>query len=248
MAKGFKTVSEYEEIKKERAGLLNDAVQQYNDCEDKVAADKLDKQIKDLQKEYNDASRCIVMLNCIESEGNTIAAACKTRVYPVIKVSAQRLDDGSKVYKIEPDIKLIDLSTFDRSIISAWFYRSELLCAMMTTDAMKNLGFAKERIADMMRFFKISEEAAAADKVSKTTLKKVVPEIIGKMIGEEYAEKVLPADINHMIYGFTSDDKRSALNTRTASTKQVCKLLADICHRILTDGFYTIDSKQIKIK
>ena len=246
--KGFKTIPEYEEIKKEKAAQLNDAVQKYNDCEDKVAADKLDKAIKDLQKEYNDASRCIVMLNCIESEGNTIASACKTRVYPVIKVSAQRLDDGSKVYKVEPDIKLIDLSTFDRSVISAWFYRTELLCAMMTKDAMSNLGFAKERISDMMRFFKISEEAAAADKVSKTTLKKVVPEIIGKMIGEEYAEKVLPADINHLIYGFTSDDKRSALNTRTASTKQVCKLLADICHRILTDGFYTIDSKQIKIK
>ena len=119
---------------------------------------------------------------------------------------------------------------------------------MLTRDTASALGYDKARLTDVMRFFKISEEAASAGKVSKTTLKKVVPEIVGAMIGAEYAERVLPCDIAHLIEGFSKDDNKSSLNTKTASTKQTIKLLTDICHRVLTDGFYTIDSKQIKVK
>lgn len=246
--KGFLTTAEYEAIKVEKSAALNEAVLKFNDCEDRTEADRLDSEIKELQKAYNDASRCLVMLGCIESEEDTISAACRIRVYPVIKVSAKRLDSGAKMYEVSPDIKLIDLTSFNKTVISAWFYRAELLCQMLTREAASALGYDKARIGDMMKFFKISEEAASAEKVSKTTLKKVVPEIISRMIGEEYAEKVVPADINHLLYGFTKDDNKASLNTKTASTKQTVKLLTDICHRILTDGFYTIDSKQVKIK
>lgn len=246
--KGFLTTAEYEAIKAEKSAQLNRVVSQFNDCDDKTEADKLEAEIKELQKAYNDASRCMVMLGCIEAEEDTIVAACRTRVYPVIKVSAKRLDSGAKVYEVSPDLKLIDLTSFNRTVIAAWFYRAELLCYMLTKDAASSLGYDKARIGDLMKFFKISEEAANADKVSKTTLKKVVPEIIARMIGEQYEESVVPADINHLLYGFTKDDNKASLNTKTASTKQTVKLLTDICHRILTDGFYTIDSKQVKVK
>lgn len=245
---GFKTVAEYEAIKAEKSAALNTAVSQFNAAEDKAEADKLDQDIKQLLKDYSDASRCIIMVSCIESEEDTIAAACRTRVYPVLKVSTKRQDNGSKTYEVNPDIKLIDLTTFNRSLLNAWYYRAELLCDMLTRDTAASLGYEKARIADMMRFFKISDEAANAAKVSKSTLKKVVPEIIGCMIGADFAEKVIPADINHLLYGFTKDDNKTALNTKTASTKQTIKLLCDIAHRILTDGFYTIDSKQVKQK
>lgn len=245
---GFKTVAEYEAIKETKSADLNKAVLAFNECEDKAEADKLDQDIKQLQKDYNDASRCVIMVNCIESEEDTIVAACRTRVYPVLKVVQKRQDNGTKVYQVEPDTKLIDLTSFNRNLLNGWYYRAELLCDMMTRNTASSLGYEKARIADMMRFFKISDEAAKAGKVSKTTLKKVVPEIIGCMIGEQYIEKVLPADINHLIFGFTKDDNKSSLNTKTASTKQTIKLLTDICHRVLTDGYYTIDSKQVKVK
>lgn len=248
-AKGFLTVQEYEEIKTAKLAAIAEKVSAYNDTDDKTEGDILEAEIKQLQKEYNDASRCIVMLGCLESEENTIAAACRIRVYPVVKVVSKKLESGAKMLETDTsDTKLIDLTSFNKSLLTAWFYRAELLCMMLTRDTASALGYDKARLTDVMRFFKISEEAASAGKVSKTTLKKVVPEIVGAMIGAEYAERVLPCDIAHLIEGFSKDDNKSSLNTKTASTKQTIKLLTDICHRVLTDGFYTIDSKQIKVK
>lgn len=247
--KGFKTVAEYEAIKAAKLAELNDLVSRYNDTDDKTEGDTLEASIKTVQKEYNDASRCIVLLGCIEAEENTVAAACRVRVYPIAKVISKKLESGAKIFEVDTtDFKLIDLTGFNKTLLTAWYYRAELLCQMLTRETAASLGYDKARLADMMRFFKISEEAASAPKISKTTLKKVVPEIIGCMIGAEFAEKVLPCDIAHLTEGFSRDDNKVSLTTKTASTKQTIKLLADICHRVLTDGFYTIDSKQIKIQ
>ena len=247
--KGFKTVAEYEAIKASKLAELTNLVSRYNDTDDKTEGDTLETSIKTVQKEYNDASRCIVLLNCLESEENTIAAACRIRVFPIVKVVSKKLESGAKMLEVDTsDVKLIDLTGFNKTLLTAWYYRAELLCSLLTQETAASLGYDKARLSDMMRFFKISEEAATAPKISKSTLKKVIPEIVGQMIGEEYAEKVLPCDIAHLMEGFTRDDSKVSLTTKTASTKQTIKLLADICHRVLTDGYYTVDSKQVKIK
>lgn len=222
------------------------AILDYNACEDKETADNLSNQIKEAKKQWNEYSRQKCLLECLATEA-PIVEACKRSTYAVLKTPSDTLESGAKVLRIEEGETLIDLTGFNRSLLNAWFYKAELLCLLMTQEAATSLGYSKQKVNDdIVRFFKLSKEAAESPKASKTTLKKAIPEIIAAMIGEEYGKMVLPCDIRHFIDGFTADDKNNRTDTKVGNVKKTVKLLADICNRILTDGQYRVVTKQLK--
>ena len=98
----------------------------------------------------------------------------------------------------------------------------------------------------MLKFFRVSAEAAKADKPSNTTIGKILGEIIPLMLGSEYEGRVLGADARYVQECFTKKGK--GLTIVCMDTKKTIGLLADVCHRILTGGKYEFAQKQIKEK
>lgn len=239
-----------------RADLLAEAEKQaslYNQASDVTAANTAENAAKTAIKAANDYSLRVFLLDCIESaEGKTglefqqavVFEACRRLVYQTHSVKLSAATDDVKTMEITVSEKVVDLTKFNRTVLSAWFYRAELLTDMLTRETAKGIGYSGQRLADAMQFFKLSKEAAEAEKISRTTLKKVLPEIIGAMIGESYKGKVLPVDVNYLLDKFVIGGK--SMTVKVSSIKQVCAILTDIAHRAITDGSYTIVGKELK--
>lgn len=122
----------------------------YNDCEEKDEADRLMDAIKESKKQYNEYSRQKALLECLATE-NPIVEACTRSVYPTIRTTSEKLENGSKVLNIEDNTTLIDLTGFNRSLLNGWYYRAELLCLLMTKDAAAALGYPKQKIGTIVK-------------------------------------------------------------------------------------------------
>ena len=129
----FRTVEECTVAMAARLTELTASVEAYNATESAADRDTIEAKVKDLKDAYNEASRCKVMLECLAT-GNPVLEACKRRYYGVIKTPVKQNDIGVKVMVTETDAKELDITTFNRTVLNAWFYRAELLCYDMTGD------------------------------------------------------------------------------------------------------------------
>lgn len=238
----FKTAEECGVYMVARLTELTASVQAYNATESAAERDTIENKIKELKDAYNDASRCKVLLECIAT-GSPVLEACKRRYYPVIKTPIKPDDMGGKVMSTETDVKEIDLTSFNRTVLNGWFYRAELLCRYMTGNLVSDL-YGEAAVDDMLKFFKVSAEAAKAEKPSNTTISKILAEIIPLMLGSDYEGRVLNADARYVQECFTKKGK--GLTIVCMDTKKTVGLLADVCHRILNGGRYEFAQKQIK--
>lgn len=240
----LRTVEECTVAMAARLTELTASVEAYNATESAADRDTIEAKVKDLKDAYNEASRCKVMLECLAT-GNPVLEACKRRYYGVIKTPVKQNDIGVKVMVTETDAKELDITTFNRTVLNAWFYRAELLCYYMTGDLVSGI-YGADHVNDMLKFFRVSAEAAKADKPSNTTIGKILGEIIPLMLGSEYEGRVLGADARYVQECFTKKGK--GLTIVCMDTKKTIGLLADVCHRILTGGKYEFAQKQIKEK
>lgn len=224
---------------------LTDLVSKFNDATSAAELQKIEDEIKDEKKQYNEYSQSLVLTECIAAE-NPTKEACIRSVFPSIVAKTTKHDDGTRTMAIEDSTDLLDLTRFSKEITNPWRYRAELLCLFQTKETAASIGKSdKEFMNDLTRFFKISDEAKNAPKASKRSTTTIVTEVVSAMIGAEYGKLVVAADVNKFIAGFTQDNKRSRDEVITANMRQTVKLLCDICHRILTEGVYHIKTKQL---
>ena len=226
----------------------------YNNAADIAAANAAEASGKAAVKGANECALALFKMECVaaadgieDTEGKlhaVIKTACERHEYPAKAFKITAVSESVKTAEIVPTSKVIDLTSFNSVLLSLWKYRAELLAEFLTRDIATDIGFSSQKLKDAMAFFGLSKEAAEAPKVSKTTYKKVVPDIIAAMIGEEYRDKVVPADINYITRKFVTGGK--SMVVKVASLKQTIALLADVCYRVLTDGFYDLDSKEIR--
>ena len=248
MAKAIKQALTKEQLIKgmsESRTKLADLVSKYNNEESAAAAAKIEEDIKTEKKQYNEYSQSLVLTRCLE-EDKPIIAACKVSVYPSLATRMEKNDAGVKVMRLKESTDLLDLTRFAKTITNPWRYRAELLCLFQTKESASSIGVSdKQYMADLERFFKLSEEARKAPKASKRSTATILKEVVSSMIGEEYGKLVVAADVNKFVCGFTQDNRRTRDEIQTANFRQTVKLLTDICHRILTEGVYHIRTKQV---
>lgn len=233
-----------EEMSKTRT-QLEELIMRFNATEVAADAVKIEDSIKESKKQYNEYSQSLVLTKCLEDENPTLAA-CKASVFPSVITKTNKDDAGNKTMSLEDSTDLLDLTRFSKNITNAWRYKAELLCLFQTKETAANIGITdKEYHSDLVRFFKLSDEARKAPRASKRSTTTIVKEVVSSMIGEEYGKMVVAADVNKFIAGFTQDNKRNRTDIQTANLRQTVKLLTDICHRILTGGQYKVLTKQL---
>lgn len=224
---------------------LNDLVSQFNSAESAAALQKIEDQIKDEKKQHNEYQQSLVLTECLAADNPTLEA-CKRSVYPSVITKTTKTDSGTRVMSVEDSTDLLDITRFAKEITNPWRYKAELLCLFQTKESAASIGKSnKEFMEDLTRFFKISEEAKNAAKPSKRSTTTIIKEVVSAMIGAEYGELVVAADVNKFICGFTNDNRRTRDEIQTANMRQTVKLLTDICHRLLTEGEYHIRTKQL---
>lgn len=242
----------------DRAKYIAEAEKQvaaFNAATNTTAANQAETAAKSAVKSANECALRIFMLECIEAGAGKSAvdaahaimvSACERHTYKAHKIAITAASDEIRTAELVPVDKVIDLTKFNKTVLSAWFYRAELLTYLLTSDTASGIGYEGKKLTDCMALFKLSKEALDAPKLSKSSLKKAIPEIIGAMLGDSYKSKVLPIDTNYLLDKFVTGGK--SMTVKVSSVKQVVALLCDIAHRAITDGSYTIIGKEIKPK
>ena len=224
---------------------LNDLVSQFNSAESAAALQKIEDQIKDEKKQHNEYTQSLVLTECLASDNPTLEA-CRRSTYPSVITKTTKTDSGTRVMSVEDSTDLLDITRFSKEITKAWRYRAELLCLFQTKESAAFIGKSNEDfMADLTRFFKISDEAKNAERASKRSTTTIIKNVVSAMIGEQYGNAVVAADVNKFVCGFTNDNRRARDEIQTANFRQTVKLLTDICHRLLTEGEYHIRTKQL---
>lgn len=257
MAKTTKVTMTMEELLAKQQEFLAKAEESataYNSAESIEAANAAENNGKAAVKAYNECALTLFKAVCIEAadgiEDTTgklhavIRTACERHEYPTKAFKITAVSESVKTAEIAPTSKVIDLTSFNSVLLSLWKYRAELLAEFLTREIASDIGFSSQRLRDAMQFFGLSKEAAESPKVSKTTYKKVIPDIVAAMIGEQYRDRVVPADVNYICRKFVTGGK--SMVVRVASVKQTISLLGDVCFRVITEGEYDLDSKEIK--
>lgn len=224
---------------------LDELVSQFNNAEGAAELQKFEDAIKETKKQHNEYQQSLVLTECAEMSNPTLEA-CKRSVFPCVITKTVKQESGARTMSVEESTDLLDLTRFAKTITNPWRYRAELLCLFQTKETAAAIGRSdKEFQADLVRFFKLSEDARKAPKASKRSTTTIIKEVVSAMIGEEYGNMVVAADVNKFVCGFSQDNKRNRTEIMTGNLRQTVKLLTDICHRILTEGQYAVRTKQL---
>ena len=229
----------------ESRAALDDLVSKFNAAESAADIQKIEDAIKDGKKQHNEYQQSLVLTECLDSQNPTLEA-CRRSVFPCVITKTTKHENGTRTMAIESSTDLLDLTRFAKTVTNPWRYLAELLCLFQTKETAASIGRSdKEFQADLVRFFKLSEDARKAPKASKRSTTTIIKEVVSAMIGEEYGKLVVAADVNKFVCGFTQDNKRNRTEIMTGNFRQTTKLLTDICHRILTEGQYAVRTKQL---
>ena len=229
----------------ESRAALDDLVSKFNAAESAADIQKIEDAIKDGKKQHNEYQQSLVLTECLDSQNPTLEA-CRRSVCPCVVTKTTKHENGTRTMAIESSTDLLDLTRFAKTITNPWRYKAELLCLFQTKETAASIGRSdKDFQDDLVRFFKLSEDARKAPKASKRSTTTIIKEVVSAMIGEEYGKMVVAADVNKFVCGFTQDNKRNRTEIMTGNFRQTVKLLTDICHRILTEGQYAVRTKQL---
>ena len=115
---------------------------------------------------------------------------------------------------------------------------------LLTAQKAQDLGLDPKVVNDSFAMSNIAREIdLGKSPTSKTNILKTLQSIITAMLGEGY--KATSHDVNFLMSTY-SKKNRKALTVTTANHKTLRGLLAEICHRIVTDKQYAVDYKAVK--
>lgn len=227
-----------EQCREKLAGIesaINAKVLELNDTESKQAADKIEKDIKDLQKDYNGYAEDLFKLECIEANpSNPVFEACSRYSYRVIAVKTEHEDSGDTKHVAYVD-KPINLLSFGSQYTAPWKYRVEAIAFFKTKKIGEDFAYSSDVLkSKILDFFKLSKEAAENPVASKSSLVKALPIVVSAMIGEEYGKKVIKHHTNYFDNAFTKQGK-GVYQIQSASVKQTANIMLNICHAVIKD-------------
>lgn len=225
----------------------NEAIQDRN----MDAAVKADKDIAEKINEYTSITRKMCFDEC-KAAPNPMLKAVQMLSFETIKVSDTKVnaENPIPVRSIEPRLVKIDLIKLhdhcggigeDKN----WLNMAKKLNMLLTYQKAVDLNVNPKTINDS---YAISDIARQIDlgktPTSKTNILKTLQLIITAMIGFEY--KATSHDVRFLMEAYSKKSKK-ALTITVSNDKQLVALLAEICHKLVTQNGYNLDGfKTIK--
>lgn len=238
----------------ELRAAVEEKVKAYNEAfqEKKfVESVAIDAEIASTINEYTSIVREMCFEDCRNSD-NPMLSAVRMLSFMTIGVKDE-LEGETKipvrsVIEKERQIDLLKLHKYCGGIGADknWVFMVERFNMLMTAQKAVDLGIDPKAINDS---YAISEIAKAIDlgknPTSKTNMLKTLRDVVSAMLGEEFAKKANSHDVNFLL-SIYSRKNRKALTVTCANHKYMRNYMAEICHRIVTDGTYGIEYKKLK--
>lgn len=196
-------------------------------------------------------------LLCLENE-DPMRAACEKLEYATIAVKDEKTDEDSipvrRLTSRTRPIDLLDLHKLakDRGLGGIgvnhdWNAYVQKLNLLMTVLTAKELGVPADRMKEINDSYNMSVIAHSIElgenPTSNTKMLKTLTTVVRAMIGEEY--KPISKDVKFVEYAYRKKSRR-ALTITVANHKTMRNLLMEVCNRLITDGVYDVDCKEIK--
>lgn len=238
------------ELRKKAEALIkdyNDAVQSGN----YEASVKLNEEIEKTINEYTS----IVRTECFDALKETddpMLEAVKQLTYPTIRAKDTKAGEEKIPVRTLEDIdRPIDLLKLHKhvggdgiGVDKNWAYIAEKFNFLLTAQKAVDLGIDPKTINDSYAMSKISRQFdMGRTPTSKTNILKTLQGVITAMLGEEY--KATSHDVNFLMAVY-SRKNRNALTVTCANHRYLRQYLAEICHRIVTNGSYELDYRRIQ--
>lgn len=221
---------------------LNEARQE-NKPTDEVS--KIFNDLGDKVNEYTNAARTLAFEDCKAAE-NPMLAAVTMLVYKTI-AAKDDLKDGDKfpVCSINEDVvRPIDLLKFHKYCDGVgadenWPHIAQKMNFLLTAQKAVDLGIDPKEVNDSYEMSAIARGFdMGKNPTSKTNLLKTLQTVVSAMLGDGYKAK--SHDVNFLLSVYARKS-RKALTVSCANQRYFCRYLAEICHRIVTDGTYAME-------
>lgn len=255
-------MTNYPELVREEEAKFDEALRAYNEAfrnEDKEKMAEAKDAMDEAKAEYANDSKKAFYYSCLTKE-NPVAHFVRVLRYQEIYAKEGRDGRKSKQYKdVLGNLRELYAFAEERAEnVEEWvaknnFWKQSLisLAVRLIYIACSDLGASeadRRKLQEAPAYREIAREiemhkenASNPDPTSKTQLMNKVQEIISALIGEEYVCE--PRDVNVLLRSLIKK-KRSEDNTYSALTeKDVYESIADMAHRMLINGTYTVKSR-----
>lgn len=237
-----KKLAELKAKAEELAQQYNDAVQNGKFGE----SVKINAETEEAVNEYTSIVRTMCFDECKSKDDPMLYAVTIMRYETIAIKDEKKGEDKIPVRSIVPKERDIDLLRLDKYCGGIgkdknWMHIVQKLNFLLTVDAAKKIGVKPAEMARLNDSYLMSEIARQFDMgknpVSKTNLLKTLQTAVSAMIGDEY--KATSHDVERLMMVFAKRGKTS-LAVVAANHKNFRTYVADVCHRIVTSGDYSI--------
>lgn len=240
-------MAELKATAEEKVSEYNDAIQNKKDI-----ASSLENEITEAINEYTMYARTIAFDECLATD-DPMREAVTRLTYQTIGVKDEKVGDGTAKLPVraivtkDRDIDLLKLHKKSKDGIGydrKWNYMIEKLNFLLTAQKAVDLGINPKDIKDNYEMSDISRDFdMGKNPVSKTNLLKTLQMCITAMLGE--GAKATSHDVNFLMSVYSRKGK-AALTVTCANHRYMRRYVAEICHRIVTDGNYKVDYRAKK--
>ena len=231
-----------------------DLVRSYNEAYqsgkfDEVA--KIDNNIASVVNEYTSVVRDDCFAACKNAESPMLAAVTMLSFMTIGVKDAKKEGDLFPIRTVVDKERQIDLYKLHKYCggdgIGAdpkWVYIVEQLNMQLTAKKARDLGLDPKEVSDSFAMSNIAKAIdLGKDPTSNTNLLKTLQTVITAMLGDGY--KATSHDVKFLMSVY-SKKSRQTLTVTTANNRSLRGYLAEICHRIVTNGKYAIEYKKVK--
>lgn len=251
-----KTREEYQAKLVELRELAESKTREFNDALQNGEMDKVTKteaEIEEAISEYTGIAEMLAFDTCEKSENPMVTAVTMLTFRTIAKKDIK--EEGAKVAirKIDDKEKYIDLAKLHKRITGGigadktWIYQVEKMNMCMTAQRAQDLGCSAENLKDINDSYAMSEIAKQVqlgkNPCSNTQLLKTLTTIITAMLGEGYKPNSHDVAFLKSVY---AKKGKAALTVACANHKNFRNYIAEVCHRIVTGGIYTVEFKKAK--
>lgn len=249
MAKIKNSAAELAKLREETEELIKE-FNNANQEERLKDAVKLDEEMVEKINEYTSIARTMCFSKCKEADDPMLAAVTML-TFRTIGIKDITVGEESKIpvrELVEKDkpIDLKKLNDFCGGIghDKSWLHMIEKLNLLLTVQKCIDLGIDPKKVNDSYAMSDVARQVdMGKNPTSKTNLLKTVNKVVAAMLGEEYKGK--SHDVNYLL-SIYSKKSRKALTVTTANHRYMRNYMAEICHRIVTNGTYAVEYKKIK--
>ena len=251
-----KTREEYQAKLVELRELAESKTREYNDALQNGEMDKVTKtesEIEEAISEYTGIAEMLAFDTCEKSENPMVTAVTMLTFRTITKKDIKEEGSMVAIRKIDDKEKYIDLAKLHKRITGGigadktWIYQVEKMNMCMTAQRAQDLGCSAENLKDINDSYAMSEIAKQVqlgkNPCSNTQLLKTLATIITAMLGEGYKPNSHDVAFLKSVY---AKKGKAALTVACANHKNFRNYIAEVCHRIVTGGIYTVEFKKAK--